>query len=242
MTQPVTTTVAPAKTPTLEVAKLPLCGDVKDTGTGLPADCRLVSADRAGHTFVVRHTTLERTSAGGDTRVVAIDVVGKDAVDNTDYAQQRTMVETGNQFMFGEPTLRDIDADGRDELLVPIGGGTGGITYAVYRDRAVESTTQSPDFARIGVINGIEIAHTDSGYIAAVGKGGAAEKEALFMKIVNSQLHDEVRVEIDLSQDSSGHVHGTCKIIASPGLAGSGLSDSEATQRFCAEPIVKEYE
>ncbi|MFE3196094.1 hypothetical protein ACFXHA_44335 [Nocardia sp. NPDC059240] len=229
------------KEPTIDIAKLPLCGDVKDAGIGLPTDCKLISRDSAGYTFVVRHAGLERTSAGGNTRVVLVDVVTKDLVDNSDYVTDRTMVETGSGMMFGEPMLRDIDADGRDEVLIPVGSGTGGVTDAIYRDTPLTPGSKSAHFVKIGEINGIDLEHTDSGYIATVGKGGAAEKEVSFMKIENSQLREMVRVEIDLSENSSGHVQGTCKVINSSGLAGSGLSDSEVTQRFCSEPIVLKY-
>ncbi|GAB2505240.1 hypothetical protein GCM10027167_01570 [Nocardia heshunensis] len=236
-----TTSAAPVKEPTIDIATLPLCGDVKDAGKTPIPDCKLVSKDSAHYTFVVRHAAVERTSAGGDTKVTLVDVIAKDLVDNSDYAAGRTMVETGDLFMNGEPSLQDLDADGRDELLIPVGSGSGGVTEAVYRDTAPDPAAKDPNFVRIGEINGIDLEHTDSGYIATVGKGGAAEKEVSFMKIENSQLVEKVRVEIDMTEDSQGHGHGTCKVIRSGGLAGSGLSDSQVTQRFCSEPIVLKF-
>ncbi|MGW4242193.1 hypothetical protein [Nocardia sp. NPDC004722] len=233
-----TTSVVPAKEPTIDIAKLPLCGDVKDTASRLPADCKLVSKDSAGHTFVVRHVGFEKTSAGGDSRVVLVDVVGKDLVDNSDFVLDRAMVETGNDLMGGEPLLKDIDADGRDELLVPVGGGSGGTSYAVYRDTVADSSTKEPKFVRLGYVNGSIPEHTASGYIAVRGKGSCCEWEVQFLRIDNSQLRQYVRVEIDATHDATGQGHSTCKVIDSSGLAGSGLSDIEVTRQFCAEPLV----
>lgn len=233
------TNAALPKEPTRDISTLPMCGDAKTAASGMPEDCKLVSRDSAGFSFVVRHAALERTSAGGDTRVVAIDVVSKDVVDRKDYAVGPTIVEAGSELMGGEPMLKDIDADGRDELLVPLGGGSGGTTFAIYRDTVADSgETKLPDFVKVGEVTGTIPEHTDSGYIAVRGKGSCCEWEVGFYKIENSLLRQYVRVEIDATMDSAGHGHGTCKVIDSSGLAGSGLNDSQLTQRFCAEPFV----
>ncbi|MFE3196095.1 hypothetical protein ACFXHA_44340 [Nocardia sp. NPDC059240] len=228
----------PAEEPKVDIAKLPLCDDPRPGSSGTD-DCKLVSRDRAGYLFVVRHLTLEETTAiRTATRVMVVNVVSKNGKTSYD-----ALTEAGSGLMLlAEPMLHDIDADGRDELLVPLAGGSGGTTYAVYRDSIDDPGRDAAHFVKIGEVNGSIPEHTDSGYIAVVGKGGLYEKEVAFMKIENSQLRKIVRVEIDLKEDSSGHRHGTCKLLDASGLAGSGLTDAEVTQRFCNESIVLKYE
>ncbi|MFE3196093.1 hypothetical protein ACFXHA_44330 [Nocardia sp. NPDC059240] len=213
-TPPITTTVVP-------VADLPMCGDVKGSGSAgaVPADCKLISHDSAGFSFIVRH------DAGSTTGFRAvIDVTGHDGG-----VLQTIRSETSDAP--GEPFLADLVGDGRDELIVPLSLAiVGNGTFEVFRPKAGK-----PEFARSGKIFGIGVDRAAGGYIVGQSKGGAAHWYIEFDKFQGSQL--VFVAEIIKSAAASGSP--PCAVDNEQGSLQSELGDAEILRRFCDAEIVR---
>ncbi|MFF2550374.1 hypothetical protein ACFVUS_05205 [Nocardia sp. NPDC058058] len=135
---PAATTVAPAG------ALLP-CPD-KDSGKPLP-DCTLQSTDSADLGFVVRRTG---TGENG-TLTIAITTA------NGTVAQ--TITEKGVDAARSRPELIDTDADGREELILPLATTPSGTRYAVYH-----ATGTATEFTRSGEFTGTAIDYSPDGF------------------------------------------------------------------------------
>ncbi|WP_225728847.1 MULTISPECIES: hypothetical protein [unclassified Nocardia] len=199
--------------------KLPLCGDVVAPPDS-PPDCRLTSTDSAGESFTVHHTT-ENGQA-----TVTIQVIGRDG------ARRQTIVEHDNRIV-GQPVLRDLDADGRDELVVPLSQGVVNSRFVIYH-----ATDGDPEFVNSGELFGLGPERTPSGYVAIEARDGAAQWDIDFATFQGAQLRRVVTARVDLSKDAAGKVSGACTVADAGGLAATGLTPDEATKRFCAEPMV----
>ncbi|MFI9510367.1 hypothetical protein [Nocardia sp. NPDC052566] len=206
-----TVAISASATTTMSSVALPRCGEVPSKSAEVPADCRLVSGDRAGQSFAVRHD-----GAPGRT-VVTIEVFDRDG------ARRQTVVERDTRTP-NLPTLRDLDDDGRDELVVPLNTGVVNTTYAIYR-----ATDATPEFRRTGELSGLGPEHTSSGYIAIAARDGAAHWDVGFWHFDDAQLLRVATAHIDLTKDSNGKVSGTCAV-----------DPEQAAAQFCAEPLVRQ--
>ncbi|MEC3916871.1 hypothetical protein [Nocardia sp. CDC160] len=204
---------------------LPLCADVHTT-SGAPPDCRLVSRDRAGLTFVVRHQAATPTTGAYTQQAdVTIEVIGRDG------AVRQKLSESGTQ-TFGEPQLANLADDNRDQLVVPLWvGANGNATLAVYR-----ATDAAPDFVRAGEIGGLfGVNRSTNGYIVGSSKSGPADKYIDFWRFDGSKL---VRVA-GIIETYTVEGSSTCKANDEGNNQNSGMSDDEVAQKFCAEKYTR---
>ncbi|WP_157514224.1 hypothetical protein [Nocardia concava] len=223
-----TTTPPAASTTPMDAAALPLCGDVKASGSDSPPDCKLISRDRAALTFIVRHTVFKKT----DKRDLTIDVVGGDGkVRQTIHV----LPDDGSGITSpAEPTLRNLADDGRDQLVVPLSlAMSGNARFTVYR-----ATDAKPDFDWAGDVSGFGVDRTTSGYIAAESKNGAAEHYTDFWHFVDSPLGPHLKVVAGILRTFKADGSSIC-VANDQGVRGdSGLSDEDLARKFCAEELI----
>ncbi|MFI6868564.1 hypothetical protein [Nocardia sp. NPDC050406] len=189
--------------------------------SGQRADCTLISRDRAGLSFIVRHSSNPQPT-------VTVDVVGADG------GIRQTLVEQVDTSA-GKPTLLELSDDGRDQLIVPLRTGTANTTYAVYR-----ATDSAPDFVRAGEIIGVGVDRTASGYVVGNLRGSPAGRNSYtsFWRFLGSQLHLVAATKTTVNpagpntctiDDADEGGHGKAPKVTEPALA----------QRFCAEEILR---
>lgn len=216
------TTTQPTPGKPVDVAALPMCGDIRGAGAvahDLLPNCRLTSRDSAGLSFIVRH----KASPGGNAWT-SIDVTGNDGKVLQNLHVSDTEVP-------GEPYLADLDVDGRDELIVPISTAiVGNTNYVIYRSKA-----DGLEFVEAGRVFGIGVDRTASGYVASMAKNGPADKYIEFQKFVGSKL--VFVAEIIRTYDKDGH--STCRVDDEKGVPESEFSDEEVVRRFCGEELLR---
>lgn len=211
------TTSKPADEP---VSELPACGDIGTAAT--PPDCVLQSRDWTGFAFEVRHG-----DTGGSNTLTTITVL--DAEGST----LQTITEKGWATPAG-PRLRDLDDDGRDELIIPVFFATANTAYAVYH-----ASGSALEYQRAGQLSGIGIDTSTSGYTITSARAGYASWDVAFWTFIEDRLHQVVTAEVRPIEGSDGKVAGTvCKVVDAGGLSDTGLSLDEARTQFCAEPAV----
>ncbi|MEU0544017.1 hypothetical protein ABZ319_29540 [Nocardia sp. NPDC005978] len=195
------------------------CGDIGSAAT--PPDCVLRARDGTGLVFEVRH------AANGSSSLTTI------IVRDSDGEQVQTITEKGWRAAAGA-RLRDLDADGRDELIIPLFLATANASYAIYH-----AGGGSLEYRRAGQLGGIGIDTSDSGYTVASARAGYAAWDVQFWTFVQDRLHPVVTAQVRPIEGSDGKVAGTtCAVVDSGGLDDLGLSASAATAQFCAEPTV----
>ncbi|MFI6869195.1 hypothetical protein [Nocardia sp. NPDC050406] len=196
---------------------LPLCGEIGSGTT--PRDCRLQSHDAVGVTFEVRR---------GAASTITIDVLA-------DGARVQTLTERDVRHP-SDPSLRDVDGDGRDELLVPIQLATANTRFAVYR--ATESATE---FHRSGELTGVGIDTTEDGYVVTPARVDYASWDIAFLRFTDDTLDPVVTAQVRLLPSEGGAPPvSECTLVDAGGLHSTGLTSLEAArERFCAEPSVQ---
>ncbi|MVU83385.1 hypothetical protein GPX89_39880 [Nocardia sp. ET3-3] len=211
--------VGPASTtPAPPVSDLPPCGDIASAAT--PPDCYLQSRDSAGLTFEVRHT------GSGQRASVGVTVL----------APTGTTVQTLTERDVGTtaPRLRDLDNDGRDELIIPIMTADANTRYIVYR-----ATADAVPFHRAGELAGIVLDTTATGYVVVTAHDGYELWKIEFWTFDADTLQPLVTAEVHFLDDGTGHIGGSrCTVTDTGGLARTGLTLDDATTQFCAEPTV----
>ncbi|MBL1078903.1 hypothetical protein JK358_31315 [Nocardia sp. 2] len=177
--------------------------------------------DGSGWSFIARYTS------GDNGATQSIEVI-----DNTGVTRQ-TLVERDLYTQYS-PRFEDLDGDGRDEVVIPRDlAANGNVTYAVYRWATAE-------FVRAGELNGYGPERTPSGYIGIAAKDTYIYWQVGFWTFENHRLREAVHVEIESRpNDTGGGGTSICRITDASGLSGSGLTDADIQQRFCAEPIVR---
>ncbi|MRH89430.1 hypothetical protein GFY24_18585 [Nocardia sp. SYP-A9097] len=201
-------------------APLSPCGDIGTAAT-LP-DCMLQSHDAAALAFEVRHTgsrahvvTTVNVLSGGQAR--------------------QSIVESDTDAAGAIPKLRDLDADGRDELIIPLALTTANARYAIYH-----VTGGALDYHRAGELSGVGMDTSGAGYVIVSARAGYASWDIEFWTFVTDTLHPLITAQVRPIDDGSGKVAGTtCTTIDSGGLDITGLTQDQATQQFCAEPAVQ---
>lgn len=199
------------------VSDLQPCGDIGSAAT--PPDCYLRSHDSAGLTFEIRHHGHGQQSA---VTVTTLDPEG-------------TVLQTLTEPAVGttEPRLRDVDNDGRDELIIPVMAATANIRYVIYH-AAPDGTLQ-----RSGELTGIGLDTSAAGYTVITARDSYELWKIQFWTFDAAVLHPLVTVEVHFLDDGTGHVGGSeCTVVDTGGLARTGLSPDQATAQFCAEPTV----
>ncbi|MTE16191.1 hypothetical protein [Nocardia aurantiaca] len=199
------------------VSTLQLCGDIASAAT--PPDCYLLSRDTAGLTFEVRHNG---TGTQGSVTITVLDPGG---------AQVQTLTE--KSVGTTAPRLRDLDNDGRDEVIIPIMLATANTRYVIYRAGG------DGHFQRAGELAGIGIDTTATGYTVVTARDSYELWNIEFWTFDADKLQPVVTAEVRLLDDGTGHVGGSeCTVIDSGGLNRTGLTLDQATGQFCAEPTV----
>ncbi|MEV6769860.1 hypothetical protein AB0N05_14660 [Nocardia sp. NPDC051030] len=212
------TTTAPTSS-TEPVSDLPPCGDIATAATS--PDCVLRSRDSAGLAFEVRHT------GGGAHTVTTVTVL--DPAGGT----VQTIVERDTSSP-SEPRLRDLDNDGRDELIIPIYLATANTRYAIFH-----ATGDATQFRRAGELAGIGIETSTSRYTVVAARAGYAMWDVEFWAFESDRLQSIVTAQVRPIDDGNGKVAGThCAVVDSGGLNRTGLSLDQASAQFCAEPAV----
>ncbi|ODR08337.1 hypothetical protein BHQ15_09590 [Mycolicibacillus koreensis] len=223
--------------------EMPDCSDIERPAIGATSDCRTVSTDRLGLTFEGHTTTVGPHSYRTAVTVIAPGRGSPQVItEDTDH-------DYGPRYL-----LRDLDADGRDELLIITdSGGTGGETMTVWRARGEETT-----YAPAGEVFGFRTFwQTADGFTAQYAHLGARAGTVTLSRFVDDHLVTvaELRVQAADWADPPGHVdwetHGATKCALSeddypPGalaartaaLRDAGIDPAGAQHRFCAEPWV----
>lgn len=234
---PVTTSAAPATTadrstsvpttsvPTGELASatLPPC---PDSGEPIP-DCALRSDDSAGLTFEVRRTGTRREGE------LTIDIVTPEGI------RAQTITEDGVDIDWSLPRLADTDADGRDELIVPLLLAAYQARYVVYH-----ASGEAVEFTRAGEFAGLGIEPTPDGYTVTSGElSGYQGRFHEFWVYEADELIPVITVENQyIYDDPRTKIIGTeCVVAEAPGLSRTGFSSrAAAREHFCAQPVVLE--
>ncbi len=201
---------------------LPECAgvdtEVDAEGKVAYTDCRGMFEDQSGLAFEARWTT------EGDVVTETIQIVAPGD------ATLQTLVETMDG-AGGPPSSKDVDGDGRLDLLVPRYQGMVNVTWAVWLQGADQS------FKRAGELFGVDTQTTESGYIAAPSRSSAASWAIGFVKLVDGQLVPQATVDVTAQGEEDGTVTGwTCALSADAPLA-EGLEPKAAEAQFCAEPV-----
>lgn len=204
---------------------LPDCGEVEaadagDEGWKHP-DCRLMFPDDSGLAIEARYAPAE-----DDSTKITVQVV------QTGDATIQTIEERmGNTF--NGPTLEDVDKDGKVDILLPLETGNVNTTWALWRQ------IDGQRFARAGEPSGVEIAKTDSGYLAVQGRSSASEYYVTFYKLVGEDLKEVLTTRVAAQGEPDKITSVDCVIEQDKALAESGLKAEEVQAQFCAEAPVQ---
>lgn len=135
-----------------------------------------------------------------------------------------------------DPALRDVDGDGRDELLVPMHLATANTRYAVYH-----ADGTATEFHRAGELVGVGIDTTADGYVVTPERADYATWNIGFWRIAADTLRPIVTAQVRPRHTEDGETAASeCTVVDAGGLSDTGLSSlDEARERFCAEPSVQ---
>lgn len=199
---------------------LPACDaltddEVNDRGK---ADCRLMSSDAQGLAFEVRYSDAE------DATAVTIEVVAPgDATLQT--------IEELDEGSYGPPELMDLDADGRDELLVPLMTGNVNTVYAIWR-----ATGEETEYTRIAEVSGFpNPAPFGDGIFSFSARSSAASYEVDHMRFGEDATVTVATAMIEMvpTGDGPDDYAEECDVVPGPGFDELEVPFEEARARFC---------
>ena len=172
---------------------LPSCDRISTWDEGDQKDCQLTSTDHLGLLFqgrtIKKDTGVKRW---GEPMEYEVDV----HVMSPNGQEQQVITEPayrpcGNGFF-----LRDLDGDGRDEVLIMTGcGGTGGENLTVWR--AVGDSTQ---FVRAGEMFGfLTFWRTQDGFVAQYAHSSAASGVVSLYEFVGDRLVEAATLDVEVA-------------------------------------------
>ncbi|MBL1074506.1 hypothetical protein JK358_08860 [Nocardia sp. 2] len=216
---PTTAPAAPPEPNDGAAEGLPLCA----LGSAVPLpDCTLESHDATGRTFDVKRTGI------GNAITLTIDVFDADGT------ATQTISEPDTQALADNPKLRDIDGDGRDELIVPLQAAGANTAYAIYH------SADGVEYTRAGEVSGLGIESTPDGYTAISAKNGTQGWDISFWTFESGTLTPLLTAQVTFVYDGNQKVvDNQCTVVDDGGLYSTGVqSQAAARAKFCAEPVV----
>lgn len=124
---------------------------------------------------------------------------------------------------------RDLDRDGRDELLIESSCGTGGCSYDVWR-----AVGQSVQFRNMGGIFGKSLGHVASGLMVTDEVAGGSNI-VTFFRFGDTKIENLAVVRFDPSGREE-NAPRTCALLQDrSNLALLGIDAATAERRFCQE-------
>ncbi|WP_157535219.1 hypothetical protein [Nocardia inohanensis] len=213
-----TTVATPAAT---TPARPTPAGTTTAATTSAPGPVRLRSRDATGLSFEWRET------GSGRTGTVTIDVIAANG------RRVQTITEPDAELRQAEPTLKDTDGDGREELILPVEFGPYWTRNVVYRAAA-----DTQEFTRAGEITGDGFDPTSDGYTLTAKRNPPTQWNYTFLVYENDVLVPVVEVaERALATDANNRItEKECVIVQLPSLAATGFASREAArQHFCTE-------
>jgi hypothetical protein len=213
--------------------------------SGLP-DCGKASAEEPKLDCAI-------TSSGG--AKITLEAIGPrpytiKVFDANGVQQQVFVQQDPDPDRAGLPEFKDLDGDGRDEVLIPTsGGGSAGRVYEVWRENG-----GSARFADAGQVFGLGLFNrtSDGKFFAQYGASGAGAMAFDFYRFAGTELVEVLRLDVRRKIDeASGEVVGVTCALSGDGypegararrdeaLKAAGLDPATAQQRYCAEPWVQ---
>ncbi|WP_157897198.1 hypothetical protein [Mycobacteroides salmoniphilum] len=186
--------------PPAEADPLPSCDRISTWDEGDQKDCQLTSSDRVG-LFLQGRTIQKNTGAQrfGDPMGYEVDV----RVISPSGREQQVIAEPASRPCGNGFFLRDLDGDGRDELLTITGcGGTGGENLAIWR-----ATGDSTQFVRAGETFGfLKFWRTSDGFFAQYAHSSAASGVVSLYEFVDDRLVQAAALEVAVASFDDPYV------------------------------------
>lgn len=212
------TTVPPTTAPatTAPAGDLPPCEGVDlsfgDDGAQRFVDCFVAAPDDSVPAFAARYGDGPSAEEDGTLTLVADD-------------GSQTITERYN-IVFATPYYDDLDGNGTHELLVPLFSGASNTVYAIWFDPGDGAPlVRGEEFPAVG------FGSSQNGEVVAIGHVSAAESLYTFSRIAGGAMATIAGAFVDVAA-------GTCRVEDFGGLAALGLTDDEARERFCGDPVV----
>lgn len=214
---------APAQQGGVALAELQPC-DQLELGEGLiPNQCKLQAA---GQTLRVSYG---EPAAGTSVGTVNVDVHSEDG------SVQQSIVEA-DVLQYLPVSVEDIDGDGRADIRIERDRGNVNTTSALWIFNGERGR-----YERAGEVSGVEIERTADGYIAVPARSSAAAWNVSFYRLSDIGLAKLVAVEVVGEERAGGAIESTCSLVESNGLPAIALSETEAREKFCAEPAAQVF-
>ena len=180
-------------------------------------DCRRPVPDASALTAEYR---FGETSS--DASSVTIDLIAPDGT-----RRQRIAIEPA--VGTGLPDFRDLDSDGRADLLIPMPAEDENTPYQVWR-----GTDGAQPFVLAGTLQGMEVQAVGDGVFEAAelvdGDPDHTIWESGYYVFRDDQLFRVASDHVELFADDTS----TCTVRDEGGLAGLGLTPETAQAKFCA--------
>jgi len=138
---------------------------------------------------------------------------------------KQTITETSG-YVFGMPKIKDLDVDGRNEVLVPLMTGNANTVYAVWR-----SHSNSQKYMRAGEISAFNFEPAENGLFQTSARASAVSWATSYYKFIDGNI-TEIATAMTQLPDSEDGVE-TCTLSDDGGLALIGLTLAQAQDKFC---------
>ncbi|TDZ77531.1 hypothetical protein DE4585_04926 [Mycobacteroides salmoniphilum] len=181
------------QTPRAPAESLPACDRISTWDEGDQKDCQLTSTDHVGLLFQGR-TIKKDNGAQRFNRPMEYEVDVH--VLSPNGKEQQLITEPADKPCGNGFFLRDLDGDGRDEVLIMTGcGGSGGENLAIWR-----ATQDSTQFVRAGEMFGfLNFWRTQDGFIAQYAHSSAASGEVSLYEFVDNRLIQAAALEVTVA-------------------------------------------